>query len=137
MCYFVSFVVYGLSMMVAGNIENVRERIAAAAQKAGRGIEDITLMAVSKTFPPELIREAYQLQGFGSSAKTGYRNLPKRSSRSGICVDAEWHMIGHLQTNKASKAVELFTAMDGVDSLRLAQKLNDSARTNRKKLKTP
>jgi PLP dependent protein len=131
----VSFVVYGLSMTVAGKIENVRERIAAAAQKAGRGIEDITLMAVSKTFPPELIREAYQagLRQFGENR---VQEFAEKILSLGDLRDAEWHMIGHLQTNKASKAVELFSAMDGVDSLRLAQKLNDSAGQIGKKLKT-
>ena len=83
-------------------------------------------MAVSKTFPPERIREAYAagLRVFGEN------RVQEFSGKAGALTDledAEWHMIGHLQTNKAARAVELFTAIDSVDSLRLAEKLNSSA----------
>ena len=86
-------------------------------------------MAVSKTFPPGHIREAYAtgLRVFGEN------RVQEFSGKAGALADledAEWHMIGHLQTNKAAKAVELFTAVDSVDSLRLAEKLNSSAATN-------
>jgi PLP dependent protein len=120
-------------MTVGQNIGIIQERIAAAAQRAERRPEDITLMAVSKTFPPELIREAYQagLRQFGENR---VQEFVEKLQWLGDLQDAEWHMIGHLQTNKASKAAELFTAMDGVDSLRLAQKLNDSAQQLGKKL---
>jgi PLP dependent protein len=129
----VSFVVYGLSMTVAQNIGLIQERIAAAAQRAGRRHEDITLMAVSKTFPPELIREAHQagLRQFGENR---VQEFAEKTRSLEDLQNAEWHMIGHLQTNKAAKAAELFTAMDAVDSLRLAQKLNDSAQQLGKKL---
>jgi PLP dependent protein len=120
-------------MTVAQNIGLIQERIAAAAQRAGRRPEDITLMAVSKTFSPELIREAYQagLRHFGENRVQEFAD--KLASLRDL-PDAEWHMIGHLQTNKASKAIELFTAIDSVDSLRLAQKLNDSAQQLAKRL---
>jgi len=83
-------------------------------------------MAVSKTVAPEHIREAYQagLRLFGES------RVQEFSSKLGALSDlaeARWHMIGHLQSNKAAKAVELFSALDSVDSLRLAQKLNACA----------
>jgi PLP dependent protein len=113
-------------MSIAENVAQVRERIAAAASRAGRNPADITLMGVSKTFPPERIREAYmaglrvfgenRVQEFAAKA-TALRDLP------GI----EWHLIGHLQTNKAAKAAELFDAVDSVDSVRMAEKLNASA----------
>jgi pyridoxal phosphate enzyme (YggS family) len=129
----VFFVVYGLSMTVAQNIGLIQQRIATAAQRAGRRPEEVTLMAVSKTFPPELIREAYQagLRQFGENR---VQEFAAKIHSLGDLQDAEWHMIGHLQTNKAAKAAELFSAMDGVDSLRLAQKLNDSAGQLGKKL---
>jgi len=90
-------------------------------------------MAVTKTVPPERIREAYdagqrlfgenRVQEFATKAD-GLRNL----------AEAEWHMIGHLQSNKAVKAAELFARVDSVDSLRLAQKLNTAASQLGKKL---
>jgi pyridoxal phosphate enzyme (YggS family) len=110
-------------MSIADNIAQVQERIAAAARRAGRSRQEITLMGVSKTFPVESIREAYAagLRVFGenrvqefSSKATALRGLP----------NAEWHLIGHLQTNKAAKAAELFDAVDSVDSVRMAEKLN-------------
>ncbi len=84
-------------------------------------------MAVTKTFPPESIREAYDagLRLFGENRVQEFAG--KRAALRDL-PDAEWHMIGHLQTNKASKAAELFAAVDSVDSLRLAEKLHLSAR---------
>jgi pyridoxal phosphate enzyme (YggS family) len=120
-------------MTVAQNIGLIQHRIATAAQRAGRRPEDITLMAVSKTFPPELIREAYQtgLRHFGENR---VQEFAEKIQSLGDLQDAEWHMIGHLQSNKAARATELFAAMDAVDSLRMAKKLNDSAQQLRKKL---
>jgi uncharacterized pyridoxal phosphate-containing UPF0001 family protein len=102
-------------MSIAENIARVRERIAAAAQRAIRNPDEIKLMGVSKTFSAERIREAYAagLRVFGENRVQEFagkadalRDLP----------DAEWHLIGHLQTNKAAKATELFDAVDSVDS---------------------
>jgi pyridoxal phosphate enzyme (YggS family) len=120
-------------MAVAQNIDRVRERIGAAAKRAGRNPDDITLMAVSKTFPPALIREAYDagLRLFGESR---VQEFTEKAEALRDLRDAEWHMIGHLQTNKAAKAVELFVAIDSVDSPRLAEKLNASAGQLGKKL---
>jgi len=120
-------------MSIAPNIASIHERIAAAASRAGRNPKEIALMAVSKTHPPESIGEAYEaglrvfgenrIQEFASKIGT-LQNLPA----------AEWHMIGHLQTNKAFKATELFHAVDSVDSLKLAEKLDAAARQLGKKL---
>jgi pyridoxal phosphate enzyme (YggS family) len=120
-------------MSIAENVDEIRDRIAAAARRAGRDPEEATLMAVSKTLAPEHIREAYQagLRVFGEN------RVQEFSSKAGALAnlkDAGWHMIGHLQTNKAAKAVELFTAVDSVDSLRLAEKLNRSAQQMGKRL---
>ena len=106
-------------MTIQENIARVREQIEAAARRAGRALEDITLMAVSKTFPPELIREAY-----GAGIRVfGENRVQEFAGKAGAVrdlADAEWHLIGHLQSNKAAKAVELFSAADSVDSVRLA-----------------
>jgi PLP dependent protein len=121
-------------MSIAENLAWVRERIDAAARRAGRRPEDIALMAVSKTFPPERIQEAYDagLRLFGENR---VQEFAGKIGALRELREAEWHLIGHLQTNKAAKAVELFTAVDSVDSLRLAQKLNSSAQPLEKKLK--
>jgi len=120
-------------MSIAENLAQVRERLDAAAHRTGRRSEDIALMAVSKTFPTERIREAYAagLRLFGENRVQEFAG--KTDSLRDL-HGAAWHLIGHLQTNKAAKAVELFTAVDSVDSLRLAQKLNASAQQLGKKL---
>src|SRR6202162_2027093 len=120
-------------MSIASNIASIHERIAAAARRAGRNPEDITLMAVSKTQPPEKIQEAYNagLKIFGENRVQEFSN---KIDALRDLHDAEWHMIGHLQTNKAAKTAELFRAVDSVDSLKLAEKLDAAARTLGKKL---
>jgi pyridoxal phosphate enzyme (YggS family) len=110
-------------MSIAENKGSIEERIAAAARRAGRKRDEIALMAVSKTVSPERVREAYQagLRMFGES------RVQEAAAKAGPLhdlKDAEWHMIGHLQGNKAGKAAELFGAVDSVDSLRLAERLS-------------
>jgi pyridoxal phosphate enzyme (YggS family) len=118
---------------LAENIALVRERIASAAQRAGRNPAEITLMAVSKTVQPGLIHEAYNsgIRQFGESRVQEFaaKNDTLRDLR-----DADWHMIGHLQNNKAAKAAEMFSAIDSLDSLRLAEKLNAFAQVSGKKI---
>jgi pyridoxal phosphate enzyme (YggS family) len=113
-------------MSVAENIARVRDRIAAAAKRAGCDPDEITLMGVSKTFPVASIVEAYAagLRLFGENR---VQEFAAKASAVRKLPDAEWHMIGHLQTNKAAKAAELFDAVDSVDSVRMAEKLNASA----------
>lgn len=120
-------------MAIAQNIAKLRERIEAAVRRAGRPENDIQLMAVTKTHPPELIREAYAagLRLFGENRVQEFAG--KASAVSGLS-GAEWHMIGHLQTNKASKAAELFAAVDSVDSVKLAEKLDAASRQFGKKV---
>lgn len=122
-----------LLVTICENIARLRERIAAAAQRAQRDAREIALMAVTKTFSPEPIREAYEagLRLFGENR---VQEFAGKSQALRDLDDAEWHMIGHLQTNKAAKAAELFSAVDSVDSLRLAQKLNAAAQQLGKKL---
>jgi pyridoxal phosphate enzyme (YggS family) len=120
-------------MPISENIAAVHERVAAAARRAGRRPEEIGLMAVSKTHPAERIRETYAagLRLFGEN------RVQEFAGKAGALADlagADWHMIGHLQTNKAGKTVELFSAVDSVDSLKLAEKLDAAARALSKKL---
>jgi PLP dependent protein len=113
-------------MSIVENVARVRERIAAAAQRARRNPEEITLMGVSKTFPVERIREAHAagLRVFGENR---VREFADKAGSLHDLADAEWHLIGHLQSNKAAKAAELFGAVDSVDSVRLAERLNGAA----------
>jgi PLP dependent protein len=107
------------------NIARVRERIAKACLRAGRRPEDVKLVAVSKTVPPDRIRQAYEagLRDFGEN-RVQEANA-KRAALSDLTVT--WHLVGHLQTNKARLARELFHWVHSVDSLRLAQKLDQAA----------
>ncbi len=90
-------------------------------------------MAVSKTQPPEKIREAYGagLRVFGENR---VQEFAGKVAALGDLQDGEWHMIGHLQTNKAARTVEFFRAVDSVDSLKLAEKLDAAARSLGKRL---
>jgi PLP dependent protein len=118
---------------IAENMARVQERIAAAAKRAGRNPDEITLMAVGKTFPPEKIREAY-VAGLRVFGENRVQEFAEKAGAMRDLAEADWHLIGHLQTNKAAKAAELFTAVDSVDSVRLAEKLNASAEESGKKL---
>ncbi|MGA8438775.1 MAG: YggS family pyridoxal phosphate-dependent enzyme [Candidatus Sulfotelmatobacter sp.] len=120
-------------MSIAENIDHIHERITAAARRTGRSPDEITLMAVSKTQPPDGIREAYGagLRVFGENR---VQEFAGKMAALADLEDAEWHMIGHLQTNKAAKTVELFGCVDSVDSLKLAEKLAAAARNLSKEL---
>jgi pyridoxal phosphate enzyme (YggS family) len=120
-------------MSIAEKVAAVRERVASAVRRAGRDPEEIAVMAVTKTHPPELIREAHAtgLRLFGENR---VQEFAAKASALADLKNAEWHMIGHLQSNKAGKAVELFTVVDSVDSLKLAEKLDAAARNVGKKL---
>ena len=120
-------------MSVAANIALIEQRIARAARRAGRNPDDIVLMAVTKTQPSEHIREAYE----AGQRLFGENRVQDFAAKAGSLQDlqnAEWHMIGHLQTNKAAKTAELFSAVDSVDSLKLAEKLDVAARKLGRKL---
>lgn len=116
---------------IAQNIAAVSARIETAAGRAGRNAADIRLVAVSKTHPPEVVAEAAAegLTVFGESriqeAKAKIPELPGK---------LEWHFIGHLQTNKAREAVELFHTIQSVDSVRLARELDQCARRASRRL---
>ncbi|MFZ0953329.1 MAG: YggS family pyridoxal phosphate-dependent enzyme, partial [Candidatus Sulfotelmatobacter sp.] len=120
-------------MSVAANIASIQERIVTAANRAGRNPDDIVLMAVTKTQPSEHIREAYE----AGQRLFGENRVQDFAAKAGSLQDlqnAEWHMIGHLQTNKAIRTAELFSAVDSVDSQKLAEKLDVAARKLGRKL---
>ncbi len=106
------------------NLGRIQERIAAAAHRAGRRAQEITLIGVSKTHPAEVIREAYEagLRHFGENRVQEWEG--KRGALGD--VTATWHLIGHLQGNKAARAAKLFHAVDSVDDYALAQRLDRS-----------
>ncbi|HEX2715313.1 MAG TPA: YggS family pyridoxal phosphate-dependent enzyme [Candidatus Acidoferrales bacterium] len=107
---------------IAANLETVRERIARGAHRAGRKPEEITLVAVSKTFPAESIRLAYAagVRHFGEN------RVQEWEKKQPLLADLEatWHLVGHLQSNKAARGARLFRSIDTLDSLHLAQKLD-------------
>jgi hypothetical protein len=120
-------------MSISENLAAIHERIASAARRAGRRPEEIALMAVSKTHPAVRIREAYAA-GQRLFGENRVQEFSGKVGALGDLVGAEWHMIGHLQTNKAGKAAEFFGAVDSVDSVKLAEKLDAAARLMGKKL---
>jgi pyridoxal phosphate enzyme (YggS family) len=125
--------VYFFPMSIVENVADVRRRISTAALTAGRNPDEITLMAVSKTFPADSIREAYAA-GLRIYGENRVQEFAGKAGALRDLQEAEWHMIGHLQTNKAAAAAELFDAVDSLDSVKLAEKLNVSAGKLGKKL---
>lgn len=110
------------AQQLAENIAQVRARIAQAAERAGRDPAEITLVAVSKTKPVELVEMAYNcgVTDFGENRVQEALAKIARWHPQGL----RWHLIGHLQSNKAAKVVEPFACVHSVDSLHLAQTLS-------------
>jgi len=104
------------------NVAEVRQRIANATRKAGRRTEEITLIAVSKTHPAETIREAFAagIRHFGENRVQEWEG--KRIAVEDL--KGQWHLIGHLQSNKAVRAAKIFHSVDSVDDFALAQRLD-------------
>ena len=112
-------------MSIADNIATIRERVEAAARRAGRDANSVALMAVSKTKSPQEIQEAFEAgqRLFGESRVQEFEDkLPGLADV--IAAGAEFHLIGHLQSNKVSRAEEIFHSIDSVDSLSLLERVN-------------
>ena len=111
--------------MIAARLTEVRSRIATAARSAGRDPSSVQLIAVSKTFPVELVREAHAAgqRDFGENRVQEALGKIERAAEREI----RWHLLGHLQTNKARKAGGAFAMIQSVDSIELLQKLDLSA----------
>jgi pyridoxal phosphate enzyme (YggS family) len=115
---------------VASNLYAIQERIAQAALRAGRRAEEITLVGISKTAPVRQIREAFEagVRHFGESRVQEWES--KASQLEDLPV--LWHLVGHLQRNKAARAMSLFHSVDSLDSLPLAEKLENAAGEGRR-----
>jgi hypothetical protein len=109
---------------IRSNAAIVEERIAAACARAGRRRDEVTLVAVTKTFPAEAVESAIAagLQHIGEN-----RVQEARDKRPLVHGSATWHLIGHLQSNKAKDAVKLFDIIQTIDSIDLAQKVAKAA----------
>jgi PLP dependent protein len=109
-------------------IDQVESRIADAAARAGRKRSDILLVAVTKKFPAAAIQEAYAL-GLRDFGENYVQEFDAKRLELADCADARYHFIGHLQSNKAKKAAEIFDVIHTVDSDKLARRLNDELGT--------
>ena len=108
--------------MIAQNLAQIREQVERAAGRAGRRAEEITLVGVSKTVAAEKIREAHEagVRHFGEN------RVQEREEKSEAVrgLDVTWHLVGHLQSNKAKRAAKLFHAVDSIDGWPLAERLD-------------
>ena len=110
--------------MIKNNLHTVKENIKAACDRIGRSCDEVTLIAVSKTKPVEMLQEAYELgcRDFGENKVQElidkYDQMPN---------DVRWHMIGHLQRNKVKYIVDKVYLIHSVDSLRLAEEISKEA----------
>jgi hypothetical protein len=109
---------------LAANLEAVRHRIDAACQRAGRDPSSVTLVAVTKTQPPEVVTEASK----AGLLLFGENKVQEAKAKIPLCPGhLRWHMIGHLQSNKCRDAVALFQMIESVDSLHLAEEISRRA----------
>jgi pyridoxal phosphate enzyme (YggS family) len=120
-------------MSIAENVAHLHEQITEACRRANRSTNDVALMAVSKIHPVEMILEAYAA-GQRLFGENRVQEFQEKSPHVKDLADAKFHLIGPLQSNKTSKAAELFDAIDAVDSLKIAQRLNTAAEAIGKKL---
>ena len=112
-------------MSIADRLTEVRARIERAARSAGRDPSSVTLVAVSKTFPISAIREAYEAGHRDFGENRVQEGLQKIAATGDLAI--RWHLLGHLQTNKARKAAPAFAVIQSVDSIELLQKLDLAA----------
>jgi hypothetical protein len=125
------FAIYDAGMNLAANLETIRQRIRAACERAGRNPDSVTLLAVSKTHPPETIKAAADC----GQIFFGENKVQEARAKIPLCPGKlRWHFIGHLQSNKCRDAVELFEMIQSVDSLTLAQEINKRAEQAAKRM---
>ncbi|PYV47052.1 MAG: YggS family pyridoxal phosphate-dependent enzyme [Acidobacteria bacterium] len=113
-------------MSIAENVADITKRVDLSAQRSPRNPQEITLMAVAKTVSADRIREAYDA-GIRVFGENRVQEFASKADALRNLAEAEWHLIGHLQSNKSAKATELFGHVDSLDSIRLAEKLNSAA----------
>ncbi|MDY6916667.1 MAG: YggS family pyridoxal phosphate-dependent enzyme [Chloroflexota bacterium] len=114
-------------MGINANVDHVRDRAARAAERAGRPPDDVTIIAITKGVPPERIAEAL---GAGIT-NVGENRVQEASEKTAYLSERGlhpvWHMVGHLQTNKAKTALDIFDIIHSVDSVRLAESISKRA----------
>jgi pyridoxal phosphate enzyme (YggS family) len=114
-----------MSEEISERLARVRERIARAAERAGRPAEDVTLIAVTKTFDPATIQKAVD----AGARELGENRVQEAIGKVGqISGNVRWHLIGHLQSNKARHAVETFAVIHTIDSVEIVERLERIAR---------
>jgi pyridoxal phosphate enzyme (YggS family) len=113
--------------VIAGRVAAVRERITRAAARGGRPSEDVTLVAVSKTFPATVVREAFEagLVHFGEN-KVQEAEGKVEALQDLASLGLRWHLVGHLQSNKARRAVALFDLIHSLDGISLGRRVNEA-----------
>src|SRR5688500_6139745 len=111
-------------MDIGANLENTRSRIAAACARANRNPAEVQLLAVTKGHGPDAVAAAAQ----AGQTLFGENKVQEAKAKIPLCPSRlRWHMIGHLQSNKARDAVQLFDMIEGVDTLSLAEEINHQA----------
>ena len=120
-------------MTIAGNLAQLQQQIHEACRRANRSDSEVALMAVTKVHPVEVILEAYAA-GHRLFGENRVQEFQEKSQHLAALNDAEFHLIGPLQSNKTARAAELFHAIDAVDSLKIAQRLDAAAKALGKKL---
>jgi pyridoxal phosphate enzyme (YggS family) len=114
-------------MIIPGSLARVRQRIAAAAARAGRSPGEVTLIGVTKTVPTEAIRAAVAA-GLGHIGENRVQEAAaKREALAALSPRPQWHLIGHLQSNKVTRAAALFDCIHSIDSEELARRLDRAA----------
>jgi PLP dependent protein len=111
---------------ISANLSRIRDQIQQASLRVNRRPEEVTLVGISKTHTPERIRDAYEagIRHFGENRVQEWES--KRVAL--VDLDATWHMVGHVQSNKAARVVRLFQAVDSLDSITLAERLDRAAK---------
>src|ERR1700677_4322148 len=120
-------------MSVADNLTHLHQQIVDACRRANRSEDEVALMAVSKVHPVGAILEAYAA-GHRLFGENRVQEFQEKSPQLAALTDAQFHLIGPLQSNKTTRAAELFHSIDAVDSLKIAQRLNAAATALKKKL---
>jgi pyridoxal phosphate enzyme (YggS family) len=129
--YDLRFMIYDCVVSLADNLAAIQQRIRAACERTARPPDSVTLVAVTKTHPPDIVKEAVDAGLF----LFGENKVQEAKAKIPLCPSkARWHFIGHLQSNKCRDAVELFEMIESVDSLPLAQEINKRAEQAAKRM---
>lgn len=113
--------------MLRERLEQVEQRIESAARRAGRARSDVNLIAVTKKFPPDVIRQAFEL-GLRRFGENYVQEFEVKHPALADLAGAEFHFIGHLQSNKTRVAADLFQVIETVDSEKIARRLDQAGR---------